>query len=365
MPCSTPCNPGYFCPNGTAVLSAALMCTSPTAYCPLGSATPQATASGFYAVVVASAAAIALYFNQSVCPQGSYCVAGVATLCPSGRFGNVFGSTDPLCSGGCTAGYYCPPGSTTATQLPCGGAAVYCPQAAPWRQPVAVGFFSTPENGDPSLRVDQSRCPSGSYCVSGARQLCDAGYYGDTEGQTSRTCTGPCQPGYYCDSGSNTSTQHECGSASVYCPEGSSIPRPALPGELTVGPSLTRRNSTLHCPVSQYCVQGTAYPCPAGRFGCATGLGTPASNGPCAAGSYCPTASSNNKMFSCGNASVYCPEGSPAPQPVDVGYYSYGGLAGYIASAQAPCPMGFYCIDGVKVSLAWCGRCTPLTRLCL
>ena len=237
-------------------------------------------------------------------------------------------------------------------------------QATPWRQPVDVGYFTTPEDGDPTLRLDQSRCPPGSYCVSGVRRLCDSGYYGDVDGETVRTCSGPCTPGYYCDAGSNSSTQYECGNVTVYCPQGTAIPRVAQPGELTIGLSTSRRNATVTCSVSQYCVDGVALPCPAGRFGCATGLGTADCNGPCAAGSYCPLASSSNKEFSCGNASVYCPEGSALPVAVDVGYYSYGGLVAYQASSQAPCPIGSYCLDGDKVSAGGLDKMNTVCSCC-
>ena len=127
-PCTTPCNAGYYCPSGTAVLSPALMCDTPTAYCPLGSTTPLNTSEGYFAVAVSSTSAVALYYNESVCPAGSYCVAGVATLCPPGRYGDVTGATDGQCTGPCLPGYYCPPGSTSATQAPCGSAAVFCPE---------------------------------------------------------------------------------------------------------------------------------------------------------------------------------------------------------------------------------------------
>ena len=125
-PCTTPCDPGYFCPNGTSVLQASLMCSSPTTYCPLGSSTPRNTSVGYYAIAVSPLAP--QYFNQSVCQVGWYCQGGVARPCPSGRFGNATGVTDEKCSGPCTAGFFCPPGSTSPTQSPCGGIGFYCPE---------------------------------------------------------------------------------------------------------------------------------------------------------------------------------------------------------------------------------------------
>ncbi len=42
-----------------------------------------------------------------MCPPGTYCVDGVAALCPGGVFGATPGLTSPACSGPCERGYYC------------------------------------------------------------------------------------------------------------------------------------------------------------------------------------------------------------------------------------------------------------------
>ena len=159
----------------------------------------------------------------------------------------------------------------------------------------------------------------------------------------------------------------------MYCPLGTAHPRVAQPGDLTIGGDERTRTGVARCPSSRYCVNGTALSCPAGRFGCATGLGSPECNGPCAPGFYCPEASDSNKYRACGNASVYCPEGSGAPRLVDEGHFSAGGPQGSQHSRQEPCPLGSYCFGGVRVSRVMrrcrrpscCRSFIPPARLCV
>jgi hypothetical protein len=95
----------------------------------------------------------------------------------------------------------------------------------------------------------------------------------------SSACSGPCLPGHFCPENSSSPTQHLCGSAAVYCPAGSGAPRAAAPGEYTVGGEEDRRADVLPCPSGSYCVEGLKRPCDAGRFGCASRLGSPLCNG--------------------------------------------------------------------------------------
>ena len=222
-------------------------------------------------------------------------------------------------------------------------------QASPYILAVSPGSYSGPEDVPVELRYTQTPCPVGYYCTLGVRSVCPAGYFGASAGLASSSCSGVCAPGYYCAAGSRTATQFPCGDASVYCPAGASAPIAAALGDRTVGPTAATRNATVLCDASQYCVNGTAFPCPAGRFGCATGLGTAECNGPSAPGFYCPAGSGSNHAQPCGNASVYCPEGAPAPITVQDGYYSLGGPSSLQQSQQALCPVGSFCVGGVRV----------------
>jgi hypothetical protein len=117
---------GYVCSNGTGVLSADVHgCENPTEYCPMGSAVRTPVPRGFYASPTPSG----LFFHATQCETGRYCAEGVARRCPAGRFGSTVGLSTDVCSGNCSAGYYCPAGSTSRTQLNCSdGPAYFCPE---------------------------------------------------------------------------------------------------------------------------------------------------------------------------------------------------------------------------------------------
>ena len=131
------------------------------------------------------------------------------------------------------------------------------------------------------------------------------------------------------------------------------------PGERTIGgfDNGTTRTAVDACPTRSYCVNGTVIPCPPGTFGCAKRLGTPACNGPCAPGFFCPAGSGSNKEFVCGGLAVFCPAGVGAPVNFTEGFYTAGGPVDTQQSSQRPCEPGSYCVGGVKVGALLCGPC--------
>ncbi len=117
-----------------------------------------------------------------ICPVGKYSTLGMeaCTECPVGRYADSEGSSSALCSGACPAGTY---GATTGLQTatctgPC-AAGYYCPEGS--TSDSSPGFV----------------CPKGAYSLAGAAVCsdCDAGLFGDTEIQTSASCSGPCHAG--------------------------------------------------------------------------------------------------------------------------------------------------------------------------
>jgi hypothetical protein len=105
--------------------------------------------------------------------------------------------------------------------------------------------------------------------------------------------------------------------------------------------------------------------CPPGRFGWRYGLNSSDCSGLCAPGYYCPsylepqpqappwtvwprTPQLTAFEYECGGVGYYCPAGTWFPQIVNGGYYSVGGnRENTTRRAQAQCPPGFYCINGV------------------
>ena len=196
--------------------------------------------------------------GQSICPQGHYCLNGNKSPCPSGKygrtatmtsdcegpckggyFGDAAGQDAPECAGQCTQGYYCPPGSTSAQQKPCGGEGVYCPVGVDSPVRVDDGWYSTPVAVDVNLRPSTSKCEPGYWCKAGKRHECGSaqvspgrfycseselsapidmkqGYYGEGKSIMTLTAKFPCTAGYYCVDGE----KKECGNPGVYCPEG-------------------------------------------------------------------------------------------------------------------------------------------------
>ena len=272
-----------------------------------------------------------------------YSVASCVTIAPDAQ---------GLCccgcgiAGPCSQGFTCPEGSTSAAPVSC-PATMYCP---------IVGA-----NGS-SL---QTPCPAGSYCPQGsafaiscpagrwssalqsACSPCDAGYFGSDMGMTTSSCSGPCVAGYFCAAGSTLATAQVC-PAGYYCPgaspSGTANPCPA--GWFCAAGSAVV-SAANQCSPGQYSVDGAAacVPCPGGFYGNATALPSPLCSGQCPAGYYCPVATVVPR--SCGNASVYCSQGSLAPVVVTPGYYTTGGATSATQTQQNECPSGYYCTAGV------------------
>jgi hypothetical protein len=335
--CSGACPVGYACPEGTA--SATTWPCEHDQFCPAGSAKPRAPRKGAHVVEMAATEEVA-------CPMGSFCspdeAPGGARLCPAGAFGNATGLSSAACSGPCAAGYYCPRGSTSATQAPCGGASVFCPPGSALPTQVDPGHytvgFQTATTG--SLTVDalaaardnnrltlvaQRRCEPGHYCVDGERRACPAGAFGNQAGLTTSECSGLCAAGYYCPEGSIVAHAVACATSAAFCPQGSALPTNTSRGYCAVSEDAAagaRWYDQRKAKPGEFSWRGTCYPCPAGTYGSEEMETRPTCSGPCAAGYYCPPGSTTPTQHECGVASVYCPAASSKPWVVLEGYYT-------------------------------------------
>jgi len=294
--CSGLCQPGHYCPPGSASPTER-KCGDSSVFCPEGSASPTRSSAGWKTTTgivpvtntvqldtmspavsstssldATSASTIVseqvvqdgMYVGSAaersaelLCSPGHYCRDGVELPCPIGTYGNDTGLQTAECSGRCIAGEHCAEGSVV-----------------------------------PAI------CPKGSYCPDGMITYpCPAGTYGAMTGTKTPACSGACRVGHYCLQGSISSTEAKC---------------------------------------------------PAGRYGTHPGLQDPLCSGLCAAGYYCPEGSTSSTSLACGSVNSYCPIGSAVPLPVDKGYYSAEGQVAESMSTQLICEAGFYCYHGMK-----------------
>ena len=104
---------------------------------------------------------------QHICPKGYWCENGLRHPCEAGLFGDTLGSSDAACSGICLSGYYCPSGSTSPHQLPCGNSTVYCPDGSSIPTLVDEGYYSSLENG--AVIADYYAGPNATQQIQGKR----------------------------------------------------------------------------------------------------------------------------------------------------------------------------------------------------
>ena len=128
----------------------------------------------------------------------------------------------------CTAGYYCPAGTTSVTQNECKPGTY---SQAGWAscQNVDAGCWGAAK----ATTRCPNKCDAGTYSTGGASKCtdCPGGTYGSTKGLTSDACSGICKPGYYCPARSTSATQNSC-TVGNFCPEGSASPT-GCGGDLT------------------------------------------------------------------------------------------------------------------------------------
>lgn len=146
--CEGPCSAGYFCVAGS-VSGFAAPCGNTTVYCRAGAVASAAVAAGHFGV--GGGADGMTRTDEEQCSVGYWFAGGVMRPCPSGVFGDAKLLTSEACSGVCSGGYTCPPGSVTPKAL---------------------------------------ACPMGSYCAGGLTTPCPVGRYNAVTGiMSAQECT--------------------------------------------------------------------------------------------------------------------------------------------------------------------------------
>jgi hypothetical protein len=346
------CPAGMYCPSGTSIIPSLKTHPCPSGgFCEKGTTTPKPCAPGSYGPLTG----YSTQSNCTTCPAGSYCQGGLTSI-----------------SGPCAPGYYCPEGSSIAASVPCESKTYRNSTGARSFLDCALcpsGMLCT-GNGT----FSPITCPAGSYCppgsssatpcpvatfnpTTGARTVreclsCLPGFYCNYQGQIA--VTGPCQAGYYCLAGSNTSAPAPpwapLSSAPLpiggrcteggYCPEGSSAPSPCPPGTYSSAVGATNVTSCLPCTPGFYC----------------EGSSTPVPTGPCLPGSYCTGGSSSPRQYVTPEGK-YSLQGASLPTPCWPG--SQQPSRG--SSTCDPCPATRYCNDPNGTII---GSVCPTGRYC-
>jgi hypothetical protein len=107
----------------------------------------------------------------------------------------------------------------------------------------------------------------GEYQPASGQIRCLACMAGTYTNQTGALLCEPCEAGFFCETGSNSSTQHACGDVNVYCPQQSAAPRRVQLGWYSSGGVDDEHQITEKiCDAGSYCVGGRRALCDYGTF---------------------------------------------------------------------------------------------------
>ncbi|XP_019605139.2 uncharacterized protein LOC109457001 [Rhinolophus sinicus] len=373
------CSAGYYCPPGqTSATPTSFRCPQGF-YCPEGSPQPRACENGtfqpqeakgscepcppgFYCEASGTGPTAG---GPSLCLQGYFCPPGshsaTAHPCPRGTFGPRPGAAAELDCELCPAGMFC---SSEGLSQPSGlcHSAHYCTAGAVSPTPIKhkVEAPGLPEN---------DICPPGFFCPrgTGIPVPCRPGFYSSAPGLASEDQCKPCPPGHYCDSpGLSHALEAGLCDAGYICLGGSTVPSPSN------GIHGYRCSPGFHCPPGAH----SELPCEPGTFSPFSGADTCL---PCPAGTYCPKAASVEPI-SCPKghycpvrtaSALPCPEGTLNPregtlspracQPCPAGKYCPGEGSG---QPEGPCLAGYYCGGGAASATPWRNSAFPLNGPC-
>ncbi len=371
----TSCPAGKACDGGTNANTNPMKRCQPGYYCPLGSASPKQTPcpAGTYSTtyegstsaacnIQCDAGSYCLAGSDRVtgeCQEGYYCPAGSTKLnntpCPAGTYSNLRKLYDSSQCTTCPMGYYCPAGVTAPIMCPGG---TY--NTATGKGLVSDCATCTAGYYCPRASAAQIACGLGMYSMAGSKVCLDclAGHYCDTTTTSDSTMvSNVCQTGYYCPKGTGlfVATTLVC-PAGYFCAAGVDHPTKCSPGQISASQAgactsavagtyttLGSGTATGDCKAGHYCPTGSwssiSVPCPAGTYRATTGAIAPADCLSCTAGYYCQEATAIPVLCPQG---YYCPLGSKLPTKCAIGFY--GASFGLIASGDCTsCPAGTYC----------------------
>jgi len=312
------------------------------------------------------------------CPKGTYCHVGTAVdslnmknfSTPQPCFESMHcpeGSADPLGSGECPAGFYCPFGHKISCP-----AGTHCPREGHWDPlPCRPGTFSAQVG-----MAKCSDCPRGYMCPGYGRldpAICPAGFVCSRPSLTTPNLR--CPPGYYCNTGTATGDPfrndttlrpYPCDAGS-YCLGGVGsrevykndffYAQPCTEGFFCEVASTSPRGNGL-CPPGFYCPEGTGLPIPTpkGTFALLEGTAAPAK---CSPGTYAPTIEST-QCYPCPPGSECAADGSFVADICPPG--SYRSTSGIDGLPCVACPQGTWSKNWELREMGECMKCPTGTR---
>ncbi|GCC23266.1 hypothetical protein chiPu_0001660 [Chiloscyllium punctatum] len=338
-PHTFPCKPGFYLSHSAAEREESCSQCPPGYYCEsFGLENPKVCPKGFYCILGSK--------QPQPCQRGTYSdkmsLRALSDCIPCGGGQYCAGESLTQPTGNCKAGFYCRERAVTAAPLQSSCSTClrgrYCNQTGLVSPPFCIqGHYC------PTGSILPIPCPVGYYLhQKGAEditscKLCDLGMYCSVVGLAAPE--GPCQPGYYCTSGSNTSVPVELSFGDV-CPAGYYCPLGTKHAFEKPCPTGTWNNITGAQDIT-FCL-----PCPPGYACHRMALTQPSRL--CAPGFYCKERATTTKPLD-GETGDLCPEGHYCPEgtamPLQCGDGSYNNVTG-LAEPSGECSPGYYCIRG-------------------
>ena len=349
LDCSGICIEGHYCPEGSI---SPIPCEDASSYCAQGASSPIKVRKGYYST---GGNAFDKKTNEAIAPKGFYAQEGLLFECPAGTFGDIEGNSDASCSGPCDAGWYCPPGSRSATERFCGGSNLFCPEMSTAPSNVRLGYYTT---------VMDEECPPGQILTQVISQsnmliakceLCEEGKYKFEKGNDKMQCL-DCIGN--ADSTANRITCHCRESLVGKNPKAFNVTtgkceyvNDFLSNEKNhdnIKDSRLTKIEEFECEVGYWCNEGVRFPCPPGSYGNNVGETSPTCSGLCPAGYWCGLASHRPDNNKCGGHDKFCPAGSSSPSYVSIGYFTNEENHYLTRESQKICPSGYWCRNGLR-----------------
>ncbi|CAM9474871.1 unnamed protein product, partial [Choristocarpus tenellus] len=337
------CQAGYYCPEGTP---------SPDVFpCDPGTYSNRSN--------------LASADECTICPPSFYCVGGSSSV-----------------DGPCFAGYYCPPGTGSATENACPAgtyspstslylesqcvdcpSGYYCPEASTSAEPCPAGTYTSynnTEDAGPGSYPSCTECPAGYYCEETSREPTECGTGKRFHSDYGADACSMCEAGYYCGGNTTQTSNMYSGGGdwdSSEDDEGKCFNGTYCPAGMARAPGEDSCMAGYYCPVAA----ANPYACPSGTYNPHGGMDDATDCQISPAGYYTIEAATNS-TGSC-SPGYYCPAGSTGPEqvPCPTRFYrsQYGATdlddcalcvsGGYCPSGSTEptlCPRGYYCVTG-------------------